>query len=64
MLIPWTPRTVWRTPKPEVQADPDSLCERTIGILQPIVFKALKPYPEARRALYLALRKFAGSTLR
>jgi hypothetical protein len=60
MHIPWTPRTVWNPVTPEVQADsPDSLCERTIAILQPIIWQALKPFPEAREALSRALLRFA-----
>ena len=69
MLIPWTPRTVWNPEEPEVpskspvkrevRADrPDTLCERTIEILHPIIWKALKPFPEARKALSLAFREF------
>ena len=61
MHIPWTPRTVWNPVTPEVQENPaGTLCERTIAILHPIIWKALKPFPEARKQLSLALLQFAG----
>ena len=63
MHIPWTPRTVWRTDPPEVPAEEsgrvEPLCERTIAILHPIIWKALKPFVEARKALSAALLEFA-----
>ena len=60
MHIPWTPRTVWNPETPEVRADdPNTLCERTLEILHPIIWKALKPFPEARKALSHAFRAFA-----
>ena len=59
MHIPWTPRTVWNPETPEVQPDsPETLCERTIAILHPIIWKALKPFPEARKALSHAFKQF------
>jgi hypothetical protein len=36
-----------------------TLCERTIAILQPIVLAAIRPLPEAHRAMSLALMQFA-----
>lgn len=67
-LIPWTPRTVLRKVMPKVPptsavdpAKPSTLCERTLDILFPIVFKALKTFPEAREALRLALREWADA---
>jgi hypothetical protein len=63
MHIPWTPRTVWRTDPDEVPdkktRPADALCERTIAILHPIIWKALKPFVEARKALSAALREAA-----
>ena len=63
MHIPWTPRTVWRQ---ETSSEPvkgtrlsDTLCPRTLDILHPIIWKALKPFAEARKALSLALLEFA-----
>jgi hypothetical protein len=53
MHIPWTPRTVLRNPEPEVRKN--TICERTLDILQPVIFAALRPFPEARQALCLAL---------
>ena len=55
-LIPWTPRTIPNEPKPE---NPQTLiCERTLDLLQPVFLEALRPFPEARRALRTALLEF------
>ncbi len=35
-----------------------TLCERTIKILQPIILAAIRPFPEAHRAMSLALMQF------
>ena len=62
MHIPWTPRTVWRTDPEEVpdkKTRPDALCERTLDILHPVIWKALKPFVEARKALSAALIELA-----
>jgi hypothetical protein len=59
MHIPWTPRTVWNPVTLKVEDNSSkNLCERTIAILQPIIWNALKPFPDARYALSLALLAF------
>lgn len=64
-LIPWTPRTSSQSaaPNPPKQGNGKAatLCERTLGILQPIIFNALRPFPDARQALRLALMQFSHS---
>jgi hypothetical protein len=66
-LIPWTPRTVRKQVTPVVAPakaepiKPSTLCERTLDVLQPIIFKALKPFPEAREALRLAFNQWAAA---
>lgn len=40
-LIPRTPRTVRNPPEPEPQSR--TICERALDILQPVIFKALRP---------------------
>jgi hypothetical protein len=57
-LIPWTPRTERHPATPEATAEA-GLCERTIANLQPIILAAIKPFPEAHRAMSLALMQFA-----
>ena len=53
--IPWTPRSVLRK-----LAEPlTGICERTLDILHPVIFNALRPFPEASRALSLALLTLA-----
>ena len=65
-LIPWTPRAV-RRKEPPVEtvkvdpAKPSTLCERTLDVLQPIIFKALKPFPEARESLRLAFNQWIAA---
>ena len=56
-LIPWTPRTVRNPVIEETKTEP-TLCERTIKILQPIILAAIRPFPEAHRAMSLALMQF------
>ena len=56
-LIPWTPRTELNPVAPEAEAE-TTLCERTIRILQPIILAAIKPFPDAHRAMSLALMQF------
>ena len=48
--IPWTPRTRITREKPK-----NILCEKTLDILKPVIYKALTPFPEAARALAHAL---------
>lgn len=48
-LISWTPRTV-----------PNAAGESTLDILQPVIFDALRPFPEASEAMRLALREAEG----
>ena len=57
-LIPWTPRTERHPVTPETKTE-STLCERTIAILQPFILAAIKPFPEAHRAMSLALMQFA-----
>lgn len=56
-LIPWTPRTILNPVVPETE-DETTLCERTIAILKPIILAAIRPFPEAHRAMSLALMQF------
>ena len=56
-LIPWTPRTERHPVTPEATAE-TTLCERTVAVLQPIILAAIKPFPEAHRAMSLALMQF------
>ena len=55
-LIPWTPRTTLN-PIEEPETEP-TLCERTIRILKPVILAAISPFPEAHRAMSLALMQF------
>lgn len=52
--IPWTPRSILR----KVAEPVTTLCERTLDILHPIILNTLRPFPEARRALSLALWRY------
>ena len=64
MHIPWTPRTVWNPVTPKVEENySKNLCERTMEILQPIIWNALKPFPDARYALALALLAFHDASI-
>jgi len=54
--IPWTPRAKLREAAPQ-----SDLCERTIATLQKVIFTALKPFPDARRALSEALLHWSNS---
>ena len=56
-LISWTPRTVLNPVAQEADAE-TTLCERTIQILKPIILAAIRPFPEAHRAMSLALMQF------
>ncbi|HYI92417.1 MAG TPA: hypothetical protein VEX68_02645 [Bryobacteraceae bacterium] len=60
-LIPWSPRTVLN-PVVSESEDEITLCERTIKILQPIILSAIRAFPEAHRAMSLALMQFVPKT--
>ena len=53
--IPWTPRSVLK----KLTKPVTGLCERTLDILQPVIYNALRAFPEASRALSLALLTLA-----
>ena len=55
-LRPWTPRTQLRARTPE--PDESTLCKRTIAVLKPLILNAIKPFPEAHRAMSQALMPF------
>ena len=52
-LRKWTPRSEFNDTKPEA-----TICERTIAIITPVVLAAIRPFPEAHRAMSLALGQF------
>lgn len=50
--IPWVPRAILR----KLVEPAKQLCERTLDVLYPVMLEALRPFPEARQALALALQ--------
>ena len=49
--IPWTPRTRIGQQINKAKV----LCERTLDVLKPVIYKALAPFPAAASALAQAL---------
>ena len=56
MYIPWTPRLggLRKTAPAQTQAPTPGVCDRTLSIAKAIITDALKPFPEAARAIGMA----------